>query len=633
MKNAPSPAIAASLALGAVIFATLIAYAPGLSGGLHFDDYANLSALGRISDTYDLVLFASSGNAGPLGRPIALLSFAAQHHAWPNNPDDFLYVNVSIHLLNSCLVAWFVYLLCKARNIQEGQSAWIAIAATAIWSSSPILASSSLFIIQRMTTLTGTFILATLIYYLKARSKIEQSPTSTIIKLSIALVVGTTLSALSKENGLLLPTLILVIESTLLSRPGVQHSQLWHTWKLTFLALPTAAIILYLSFRAPYTDATLITRDFDLTDRLLSQAEILWRYALLAFLPQPENLGPFHDTWNRHIPYFYTRAAIATSLWILAICTAYRIRKNHPIALFAIVWFLAGHLIESTTIPLELYFEHRNYIPLIGSAIAIPYTLITSVSSLRSDQKFMLLLAYSIALYASLYNQTTTWGAPRVAAEMWHINKPNSVRSLLFLTFHLDQEGDPGTAERVVDEFIKNNPHHQQGHILKMIYLCKRNALHDNYIPNHNFVPVGSPIGFSTWAAQAFERIYQLRESGYCEGITDTNLIDFGKRLLSVPEIYQSGIGRHNILALMSAIEINRHEFTNANQYIDEALAARFHLDTLEVALLVSKATGDHHRMTNLLSAARSRSPSHPVRSIEWNRQLRRLELLAHSTP
>ena len=36
-----------------------------------------------------------------------------------------------------------------------------------------------------------------------------------------------------------------------------------------------------------------------------------------------------------------------------------------PVA-FGIAFFLGGHLLESTVLPLELYYEHRNYLPSFG---------------------------------------------------------------------------------------------------------------------------------------------------------------------------------------------------------------------------------------------------------------------------
>ena len=45
------------------------------------------------------------------------------------------------------------------------------------------------------------------------------------------------------------------------------------------------------------------------------------------------------------------------------IAAAIYLRSRLPVVSFAIAWFVASHLLESTVINLELYFEHRNYLP------------------------------------------------------------------------------------------------------------------------------------------------------------------------------------------------------------------------------------------------------------------------------
>ena len=46
-----------------------------------------------------------------------------------------------------------------------------------------------------------------------------------------------------------------------------------------------------------------------------------------------------------------------------------------PILAFGLLFFFAGHLMESTFIPLELAFEHRNYLPSIGLLMPLFYYL------------------------------------------------------------------------------------------------------------------------------------------------------------------------------------------------------------------------------------------------------------------
>ena len=75
---------AAVLIFVVALLATALAYRPALGGSTFFDDAHNLGGLAEISDLSSAVQYIGSGVAGPLGRPIALASFAAQAYAWPD---------------------------------------------------------------------------------------------------------------------------------------------------------------------------------------------------------------------------------------------------------------------------------------------------------------------------------------------------------------------------------------------------------------------------------------------------------------------------------------------------------------------------------------------------------------------
>ena len=84
-----------------------LVYAPGLSGGFLFDDFANLNALGNhapIQNLDTLLRYLTSGTADPIGRPLSLASFLLNASDWPNNPGRFLQFNLLLHLANGTLL-------------------------------------------------------------------------------------------------------------------------------------------------------------------------------------------------------------------------------------------------------------------------------------------------------------------------------------------------------------------------------------------------------------------------------------------------------------------------------------------------------------------------------------------------
>jgi hypothetical protein len=57
------------------------------------------------------------------------------------------------------------------------------------------------------------------------------------------------------------------------------------------------------------------------------------------------------------------------------------------VAAFGILWFYTGHLLESTIFPLELMYEHRNYLPMMGPLYAIAYYGVSGLERLSDRMR------------------------------------------------------------------------------------------------------------------------------------------------------------------------------------------------------------------------------------------------------
>ena len=123
-------------------------YWPGLYGTILLDDMPNLKGLADITffnTSNEILAFLQSGHAGPLGRPVSLLTFALQHEDWPLNPYNFKYINLLIHLLLGCgIFLFFSRLLRLADYAPQRQVLFASLAITAIWLLHPIQVSTVL---------------------------------------------------------------------------------------------------------------------------------------------------------------------------------------------------------------------------------------------------------------------------------------------------------------------------------------------------------------------------------------------------------------------------------------------------------------------------------------------------------
>lgn len=445
------------LFLGAVAVVLLI-YSRGWTGTFHFDDHVNLFALETFLAQGDWLAVVGSGQSGPGGRSIALASFLIDAPAWSHDPGPFLRTNTMIHGLNGLLLALVYLQLAKLAGVRAEARNTVALVAAALWLTLPLLASSTLLVVQRMTTLAATFMLLGLLVHLLGRAQAIRRPGRGIPMMWLGLGGGTVLGFLTKEHAALLPLLALVIEATLARGRPAPRGVGWQATKLLLLTLPSGIVAAYVLSRIP--GANFSHRDFSLPERLATQTVILWDYLRLMFLPRVAEFSPFHDS---HPVYRWSDPIVwlAAGAWVAVLLVAALRIRQWPLFAFAVFWFLGAHLIESTAIPLELYFEHRNYFPAIGPVFALIAGTVGVATRFQWGRLAGIAGAAYLSLMAAMLLQVTSlWGQPALAAEMWHMQAPESRRAAAYLSEELMATGDFRTAYAVLKQAQEHNPNH-----------------------------------------------------------------------------------------------------------------------------------------------------------------------------
>lgn len=461
----PAVALIALLATGWFV------YQPALTGTFLLDDHANLSGLKSVTDARSAMYFVFTGDSGPLGRPLALASFLPQAPAWGLDATPFIRVNILVHLLNGLLLFLFARQLAKVFLHDRRDILLLAFATTAVWLFMPLLASSSLLIVQRMTTLSATFVLLGLNAYMIARERIDTRQNAALAAMSLSLVIATLLATLAKENGALLPVFVLVLETTILRRPQGVALLRWNIWRGLFLGAPALLILAFLLLQVPYSEDIVARREFTAFERLFNEARILWEYLFRGFFGWAGQLGPFHESRPVRDLLADPLTVVATGAWLVIIAAALSIRRRYGILAFAALWYLAGHMIESTTLPLELYFEHRNYLPIIGPVFALCYGILSLGGRFNRIARAGL-GAYIVINAGILYGITSLWGNPMLAAAYWHERDPRSVRAATTLATQQLSEMGPDVAVKTLREFTSQNPGHAYIRIPELNLAC-----------------------------------------------------------------------------------------------------------------------------------------------------------------
>ncbi|BCU05452.1 tetratricopeptide repeat protein [Allochromatium tepidum] len=446
--------------LALAIIGIWFAYTAALPGYFLFDDEINLQGLQTVRDFKSAFIFTFSGE-NVLGRPLSLATFAAQAQAWPDRPDLFLRVNFAIHLLAvaACfLLAVGLVLLRGAAHLNK--TLWIGVGVAALWGFSPFLATTHLMIIQRMTSLAGLLTLTGLTAFAWAHLFAANQS----IKLARGLLILTglmiLLATLAKENGALLPLLALVIIWLWIPKQHRLTERPERILLFVFIILPSLFLAIYLShlFIIILDHGYSAQRYFTLDQRLMSQPTILLDYLRNLFLPQAFSVTPFMD----HIPAPQgwlqpPLTLLAMLFWVFLLVFAFWWRRVAPVVLFGILFFLTGHLLESTFIGLELYFAHRNYVPAFGLYFALVYSL-AYVPKRFSGLAVFFFSAY-LGLFAFvLFQVTYGWHQVHIATRFWLEKNPYSERAVQVFANQRITQGEPTEARRAFDHAAALSP-------------------------------------------------------------------------------------------------------------------------------------------------------------------------------
>lgn len=414
-----------------VFFIAYLIYLPGLTGPFLFDDFPNLEpigALGVIDHWETFWAYVSTGFSGPAGRPLSLASFLLDARDWPADPFPFKRTNLILHLLIGGVLFATIRALLRAIGHDRTAADWIALLAMALWLLNPFLVSTTLYVVQRMTQLSTLFVLLGIWGYLWGRSMLTRRPLLGHTLMTLALGLGTLLAVYSKENGALLPLLALVIELSLRwhwTQPGPDRR-----WMLVVMGVPTLIILYYLAQPLLHPEASFASRDFTLAERLWTEPRLIWDYLWHLFVPHIQTQGLYHDgqlvssgwwaPWTT-LPALLGIGGLVLGGWLA--------RRRWPLVALGLLFFLAGHLLESTTIPLELYFEHRNYLPAIFLFVPIAAGIWSLRHRLSRPVLAFILLALTGSYAFATWQHASLWGDENRLMLIWAETNPASPRA------------------------------------------------------------------------------------------------------------------------------------------------------------------------------------------------------------
>ena len=411
----PSVGRDAVFAFVVLLLIVFIVYSNSFRGDWHFDDFPTIVENPNIrlqALDWDGLKKSFYGptygtDAQRVARPAAYASFALNYFFGGIDVTGYHIVNVLVHVLSAFFLFLLVRLTLTLPPMREeyGSVAYpVALLSSFLWATNPLHVHAVSIIVQRMASMAGLGYVAALYFYARARTA------QTVVgrMAGFTLCGGAALAAFAtKENTAVLPLAFWLYDLFFLAGISAETWRRALKWSPLPLVFMLGLGLLYTDFsmeRAVYESGV---RPFSPLERLLTQGRVMFFYVSLLLYPIPSRLTLLHDIEvSRSLFDPWTTAAAIVGAALCVLLAVVRARR-YPLLSFAILFFLLNHLVEGTWIPLELIFEHRNYIPSMFFFVPVTLLMVRCLDYFSYRPGLQIFMAVGFALLLAFQGYTT----------------------------------------------------------------------------------------------------------------------------------------------------------------------------------------------------------------------------------
>lgn len=499
-------------------------YWTGLSGPFILDDPWNLEPV-RLwqAGQASLLEVIFPQPSFVFSRPVAMGSFALT--TWLFGADSFSFKlgNLIIHLLCGWL-GWAVLRRVLARDARLAPHAeLLAALAAAFWLLHPLQVSTVLYAVQRMAQLSTLFTLAAVWFYLVARQQlIDGHRRAAWLNLFLGFPAMLALGILSKQNAAVAPAVCLVLELAYFNRSTRTGRSVGAFFGL-FLALPLLGVVALLAIAPDKLLGTYSEWDFTLWERLLTQPRALIDYLGMLLFPRGPLMGLYTDDFAVSHSLLSPPSTLLALLALTAISFAsIALRKRAPSLFAGWFFFLVAHSVESGFLPLEMYYEHRNYLPSLGLFLAV-LGLLALVpkfeTNVFSPRKLALLAAsgFALVLCVGALGRVLVWQDMGNIVQLGIKAHPESLRARFDLAAWALQRQDYETAQASMRHLAASgNPRFRQLGNLSMATVDCMRGMDKQSIQFLQRAATENLPRLTTYEAQAFRRLSGVMRTSGC---------------------------------------------------------------------------------------------------------------------
>ena len=410
--------------LFSLLFALLfLCYSNTFNASWQFDDYKNIvhrDSIHLADFSVDSIRKSMEGSFSIFSllskRSLSYLSFALNWYVGKNDPFGYHIVNFIIHFLNTVLL-FFVSKKILILNgfVNDKFVCWVSYISSFFWSIHPIQIQSVTYVVQRMNSLCAFFYLLSLFAFFSSyyRAQIKTK----ILYWTISVGCGV-LAVACKQNGVLIFFAVPLVV--------VCFGAPWNSKRDNFIRC-FAAGIFSLGIVLFFVDAFFNWsgyyeyghRTFSMFERILTQPRVIFFYIRQIFLPHFDLFSIAHSVkLPNSLIDPWTTLPSAVGIVAIILAGAFAVIRGARLIGFSILFFFINHLVESTALPLELIYEHRNYIPSFFLFLCVTIEVVLFAADGRNhDYKKVTAVALTLCtliyLGATTYFRNKDWLTPR----------------------------------------------------------------------------------------------------------------------------------------------------------------------------------------------------------------------------
>jgi tetratricopeptide (TPR) repeat protein len=382
------------------------------------------------------------------------------------------------------------------------------------------------------------------------------------------------IGALCKDPAIMMVCYILVIEFTLVPKSHLSKPPFWNIWRAAFLILPLIAVWIYFLYDIQHMNQLYVKREFNMGERLFTESRVLMDYLRVILFPSMSGTGPYHDDYVISRGLLQPASTVFSIVFIVAsLALAVKYRHKYPLASMAVLWFFMAHMLESTILPLELYFEHRNYLPMLGMIFAASHWIVHHSGKIKKWAHVGVILF--IGLEAGItYASSQVWGNSALIANVWAHEHPRSIRAQIdAIRFWLHQKDFNRVEEHFVIA-IRHNPDDAGIHLYKYIVdQCNTEKMVQLGSSLEEILTLIPTARFEHASLEGIKFLIENKKSGRCrtDNETITKIID---AYLSNDKFFQVDSARGVLYKLASQVYIDMGDLDKTIESLDKAYEA-----------------------------------------------------------